>query len=97
MTQEALKLALEALESCDSGHISDGGKQWFDEELVDKAYAAIKEALAQPEQEPVAWMQVTKYGNKLLAFTEPPLEPPCYTGEFIAAKNYPLFLKKENT
>jgi hypothetical protein len=49
------------------------------------------------EQEPVAWMQVTKYGNKLLAFTEPPLEPPCYTGEFIAAKNYPLFLKKENT
>jgi hypothetical protein len=52
---------------------------------------------SQPEQEPVAWMQVTKYGNKLLAFTEPPLEPPCYTGEFIAAKNYPLFLKKENT
>jgi len=49
------------------------------------------------EQEPVAWMQVTKYGNKLLAFTEPPLEPPCYTEEFIAAKNYPLFLKKENT
>ena len=47
------------------------------------------------EQEPVAWMQVTKYGNKLLAFTEPPLEPPCYTGEFIAAKNYPLFLKKD--
>ena len=42
---EALTLALEALESCDSGHISDGGKQWFDEELVDKAYAAIKEAL----------------------------------------------------
>jgi hypothetical protein len=52
---------------------------------------------AQPAQEPVAWMQVTKYGNKLLAFTEPPLEPPCYTEEFIAAKNYPLFLKKENT
>jgi hypothetical protein len=52
MTQEALKLALEALESCDSGHISDGGKQWFDEKLVDKAITAIKKALAQT-QEPV--------------------------------------------
>jgi hypothetical protein len=53
----------------------------------------LRKALAQPEPEPVAWMQVTKYGNKLLAFTEPPLEPPCYTEEFIAAKNYPLFLR----
>ena len=53
MTQEALKLALEALESCDSGHISDGGKQWFDEKLVDKAITAIEETLAQT-QEPVA-------------------------------------------
>ena len=50
---DALKLALEALESCGSGHITDGGKQWFDEKLVDKAYAAIEEVLSQPEQEPV--------------------------------------------
>ena len=50
---EALKLALEALESCDAAHITDGGRQWYDEKLVDKAITAIEEALAQPEQEPV--------------------------------------------
>ena len=55
MTKEALKLALEALESCDAAHITDGGRQWYDEKLVDKAITAIKESLAQPEQEPVAW------------------------------------------
>ena len=43
---EALKLALEALESCDAAHITDGGRQWYDEKLVDKAITAIKEALA---------------------------------------------------
>ena len=52
---EALKLALEALESCDAAHITDGGRQWYDEKLVDKAITAIKEALAQPEQEPLEY------------------------------------------
>ena len=46
---EAMKLALEALEQwhfgCGAGSASH-----------DDAVAAIKEALAQPEQEPVAWM-----------------------------------------
>ena len=42
---EALKLALEALESCGSGHITDGGNQWYDEKLVDNSITAIKEAL----------------------------------------------------
>ena len=45
---EALKLALEALEQwhfgCGAGSASH-----------DDAVAAIKEALAQPQQEPVAW------------------------------------------
>jgi len=67
------------------------------EALREHAMREVQRLGQEIEQEPVAWMQVTKYGNKLLAFTEPPLEPPCYTGEFIAAKNYPLFLKKENT
>jgi hypothetical protein len=58
----ALKLALEALESCDASHITDGGNQWHDEKLVDKAITAIKQALEQPVQqsrsdvEPVAWL-----------------------------------------
>jgi hypothetical protein len=50
---EALKLALESLESCDAAHITDGGHQWYDEKLVDTAYAALRSALAeQPAQQP---------------------------------------------
>jgi hypothetical protein len=45
---EALKLALEALESCGAGHITDGGNQWYDEKLVDKAITAIKQARSAP-------------------------------------------------
>jgi len=47
--REALKLALEALEA----HADIGIKS-------DKAITAIKEALAQPEQEPVVWMYQDK-------------------------------------
>ena len=55
---EALKLALEALESSRVFVTSrekikhPEGTDWYDERIT-----AIKEALAQPEQEPVAWMQ----------------------------------------
>jgi hypothetical protein len=52
---EALDLALEALESCGAGHITDGGNQWHDEKLVDKAITAIKQARLAPVQEPVAY------------------------------------------
>jgi len=47
MTQEALKLALEALESCDEGDWSTGHviHPSYDEDAVAKAIAAIKEAL----------------------------------------------------
>jgi hypothetical protein len=49
---KALKLALEALESM-SGTILELGEQTTFNE--NQAIAAIKEALAQPPQEPVAW------------------------------------------
>ncbi len=109
---EQMKQALEALERSVATCFDQYAHQQVmsqPDHFINQAITAIKEALRENamrevqrlgqeiEQEPVAWMQVTKYGNKLLAFTEPPLEPPCYTGEFIAAKNYPLFLKKENT
>jgi len=71
MTQEALKLALEALEANDkliNGSGTSGGLLYcmdayysdcFDADpivkQIDEAVAAIKEALAQPEQKPVAW------------------------------------------
>ena len=49
MTQEALKLALEALENSEYGD--------YDKEELNKAITALREALAeQPaQQEPVAW------------------------------------------
>ena len=50
---EALKLALEALESTGENNGYHGVTQYFDETMVDKAITAIKEALAQPEQESV--------------------------------------------
>ena len=50
MTQEALKMALEALQfaynHCDS--------DWVQDEKINPAITAIKKALAQPEQEPAA-------------------------------------------
>ena len=48
MTKEALKMALEALEE---------PKEHFAKHRRLEAITAIKEALAQPEQEPVAWEQ----------------------------------------
>jgi len=65
-TQEALKLALEALELNNAewkalADYSDSGR-WKAEDQsyykqTEQALTVIKEALAQPEQEPVAWMR----------------------------------------
>lgn len=73
MTQEALKLALEALEA----HADIGIKS-------DKAIAAIKEALAQPTQEPVAgtktWFEdgkvVTQYLTAKDIYKDPEEQEP---------------------
>ena len=51
---EALKLALEALEADPLEMVADvDGHMVF---LKDKAITAVKEALAQPKQEPLAWI-----------------------------------------
>ncbi|CAB4132355.1 hypothetical protein UFOVP259_25 [uncultured Caudovirales phage] len=65
MTQEALKLALEALEKVSTRSVIMGSTGDYREGQLDAlssvsqdvapAITAIKEALAQPEQEPVAW------------------------------------------
>jgi len=52
MTQEVLKLALDALENLNAGLVPHKG-EWCSIQSI--AIAAIKEALAQPEQEPMAW------------------------------------------
>ena len=55
---EALKLALEALErcvaTCFDPYAHEQVMSW-PEHFVNQTITAIKEALAQPEQEPVAW------------------------------------------
>jgi hypothetical protein len=78
MKDEALKLALEALETCDGGTSWADPYQIFDPKLVEKAITAIKQALAaqqehEPEnepfvslasvQEPVAWRSQLASGN----------------------------------
>jgi len=52
MKDEALKLALDALENhCGNYKLDDAGCDRYE-----KAITAINEALAQPEQEPAAWL-----------------------------------------
>ena len=54
--KEAMKLALEALESCDWNHGYNGDNQYFDDDKVDNAITSLRQALAKQEQgEPVAW------------------------------------------
>jgi hypothetical protein len=53
MKDEALKLALEALESCDSN--MDNIDQRFNAGKVESAITAIKQALAAPVQEPLEY------------------------------------------
>jgi hypothetical protein len=60
---EALKLALEALEGIHPGNMTP-----MTEEYWNKAITAIKQALAAPVQEPVAWMD--KYGEIYKDVTE---------------------------
>ena len=52
MKDEALRMALEALESCDQVYGSEGSYQYFSQSMVDKAITAIQQALAAPVQEP---------------------------------------------
>jgi hypothetical protein len=45
----ALKMAIEAFDSCDSAEGMSGPYQFYDAKLIDKAIQACKEALAQPQ------------------------------------------------
>ena len=47
--REAAQQAMEALESCDAAHPSDGGRQWYDDKLVEPAITALRAALAEPD------------------------------------------------
>lgn len=62
-----LEQALKALESCGAQAWVDGGRQWFDEKLVDDAFNDITEALGQPDQKEPSWKdhQTAKLVNDL--------------------------------
>ena len=60
MTQEALKLALDALETELSIDWTENDEFNASAVKMYKAIAAIKEALAQPKKEPIAYINVEK-------------------------------------
>ena len=60
MTQEILKLALEALETELSIDWTNNDEFNASAEKMHEAIAAIKEALAQPKKEPIAYINVEK-------------------------------------
>ena len=63
---EALKLALEAMtyaDACLKKQLTMKYKHEYAQDLLLEAGTAIKEALAQPEQEPVAWNVIDPTGK----------------------------------
>jgi len=87
MTKEAMKLALEALESCTPEDTSTSHViyAWHDEELVNKAIKALEEALAKQEQSVSVGEPVAKYigedwaGSLVSLYEEIPLGTLLYT------------------
>jgi len=60
---QAMKLALEALEADELDMVDDGsGNMVFRKE---QAITALEEALAQPEQEPVAWADLNALSEQI--------------------------------
>ena len=78
--REAAQQALEALETCDAAHISDGGRQWYDDKAVEEAITALKAALAEPE--PPIGKASTDVGVPVYVVkkAEPPCNPSCAPG-----------------
>jgi len=80
--REALKLALEALSKV--GYVPDA----VNPHPISIAIAAVKEALAQPEQEPVAWMREDEM--KAITSLEKDAWVECGRGELVGDYNKPL-------
>ena len=91
---EALKLALDALEADEFDMVVDkNGHMVY---RIEAAITAIKEALAQPEQEPVAWMREDEDCTDCIVweqteehtiplYTSPPQRKPLTDEQLIAA------------
>ena len=90
MTQEALKLALEALETELSIDWTNNDEFNASAEKMHEAIAAIKEALAQPEQEPVAYINVEE---RKLEWAKP---MSWNTPTVVKLERIPLYTKEKN-
>ena len=91
---EALKLALDALErcvaTCFDPYAHEQAMSWS-EHFVNQTITAIKEALAQPEQEPVAWAKFSAKGNIIDLLSEPDDDyTPLYTTPPQCTKQEPV-------
>jgi Mg-chelatase subunit ChlD len=82
--REALKLALDALEEIHPGNMTPMAEQAWN-----KAINAIREALAEPEQEPVAWRIADERNWEYR--TEPPLETDIQWSARYGRKYEPLY------
>ena len=103
---EALKLALSTLDEVrqETFRLSRDGQKLYAEEKVWSTIISIKEALAQPEQEPMAWISTgparmihwtsdkPAYGDDWVPLYTTP--PPCPTCEALART---VMIKDKNT
>ena len=75
MTKEALKLALEALDNLAAwtdGEVGGHMDEPYSAEVARRTITAIKEALAQPEQEPIGQLCEESYGRgQVMWFNKP--------------------------
>ena len=59
---DALKMAIEALDSCDCAEGISGKYQFYNEKLIDPAINACKEALEQPAQDLFGYFKAEPFG-----------------------------------
>ena len=69
--REALHIALEALEQYGTSSLNN-------EDAYSAAINAIREALAEREQEPVAWLSIDSIGEHYLYFSKPLANDPAF-------------------
>jgi hypothetical protein len=67
--RELLQQALDALENGKKVRAGEGGTK-YQPDLEDAVIAALEAALAQPEQEPVAWMRMPKEGDRVVCIED---------------------------
>ena len=107
MSRELLERALIALKTCDQYKYAGETYQQFSEDTVEDSIKEIEAALAEPEQEPVAWLFEHQKGTYVSSFkgrgdgkplyTHPPRQEPVYLSEQVAVTKPKLSCYECNT